>query len=152
MNKSLISRCFLIYTHMLWSGVGKQLWVLMPEFRDFQLCYHYCIHLSVSGMYLVRSHVSKWEEGSPHRQEQLLWRRERIHFHPWAGPFIQTAHKQTFTSTSAEVHGACTNSTPPVVALHAAVQKVWGSTTCWVTGPRERVEYRPYSQILSSQW
>lgn len=97
---------------MLWSGVGKQLWVLLPKFRDFQLCSHYAIHLSVSGMYLVRSHVSKREKGSPHWQEQLLWRRERIHFHPWAGLFIQTAHKQTFTSTCAEVHRACTNSTP----------------------------------------
>lgn len=115
LNKSLIFRCFHIYTHMLWSGVAIQLWVLLPMFRDFQLCSHYAIHLSVSGMYLVRSHVSKREEGSPHRQEQLLWRRERIHFHPWAGLFVQTAHVLKFTELALIQ--------PPLLSLYMQLYK-----------------------------
>lgn len=55
------------------------------------LTMHFTVNpLSVSGMHPVWFNVSKWEKGSSHWQEHLLWRRECIHFSPWAGVFIQT--------------------------------------------------------------
>lgn len=47
-------------------------------------------------MYPVRFVVSKWQKGSSHRQELLLWRTECLHFFPPAGVFVQThvAHQQ----------------------------------------------------------
>lgn len=75
---------------MLWKGF--LICILHAAVLQFIVSDHLAVPPCLSGMYPLRFNVAKWQKGSSHWQESLLWRSECIHDSPCRGVFIQTEH------------------------------------------------------------